>query len=136
MDSTVASPLSRLLAIIPMEMVPAILALVEERLRQDEKFGRDSTSRLPHGTSAATWKNLCDSVRSTNDWQMASGTATCQGILWEEVLEAFSEESLPHLYMELKQLAAFAVAWMQKIERENPGLINPVPQPLTPLDGQ
>lgn len=85
-----------------------------ERKRQDEKWGLQN---YPDGTDwvyqydAEFFRELCDNAAK-------SGTLTWRHILREEVYEAFAETDKAKLRAELAQVAAVAVAWIEKLDRE------------------
>lgn len=87
--------------------------VVEERLRQFDKFGEQNCSdgtSLSAGGSAFAAKVVCER-------QAAAGTLTWRSILDEEVAEAFAETDPEKLEAELIQVAAVAVAWVEAIRR-------------------
>lgn len=103
--------------------VCTVLAEVEaERERQDQKWGEqnhpdgtggrdpirdDGTSRI----AIAAWaKNRTDS--------MLAAECTYEAILTEEWAEALAETDQAKLRSELIQVAAVAVAWVEKIDRD------------------
>ena len=85
-----------------------------ERARQDAKWGvqnhRDGTGLPGDAMIARNAKADCD--RATRN-----GTLTYRLILAEEVAEAFAERDPMKLRAELAQVAAVAVAWIEKIDR-------------------
>jgi hypothetical protein len=109
----------------------AVLAEVsEERARQDVKWGEQNhpngtgddrllpafsityNGQATMGTLAYTARNWCQSLAE-------SGTCTYAAILLEEVGEALAEEDSAALRAELIQVAAVAVAWVEKIDRDS-----------------
>ena len=102
----------------------SILAEVAvERGRQERRFGvqnwpdgtgpavHDPITGLTHGTMATAYRRRCDQ-RTT------LGHLTYRDILQEEVHEALAETDKRRLRAELVQVAAVAVAWVEKIDRE------------------
>jgi len=96
--------------------------VMRERLRQDEKWGEqnwpDMDGRVLSATvSESTAKSMCDSA-------FKDGTGTYSHILHEEFIEALSARDQDHLREELIQVAAVAVAWIEKIDRDKRKLIH------------
>lgn len=103
--------------------------VAEERRRQDAKWGQQNHL---NGTSSdsvwAAWitpleelgpagiqsreaaRRLCDS-------RFRQGSGTWLDILLEEVAEAFAEDDVRGLRVELIQVAAVTVAWVEAIDR-------------------
>jgi len=108
-----------------MDMGSAVWILQEvlrERLRQDEKWGEqnwpDVDDRiLAYTVNEQTAKSMCDSA-------FKDGTGTYSHILHEEFIEALSAPDQDHLREELVQVAAVAVAWIEKIDRDKRKLIH------------
>jgi malonyl CoA-acyl carrier protein transacylase len=88
--------------------------VLEERERQEAKWGQQDH---PDGTgpsfesSAKTYRVRCQ--RAFNEF----GTGTYRDILLEEVYEALVESDKSRLREELIQVAAVAVAWVEKLDR-------------------
>lgn len=94
-------------------MSEAILDVVDERLRQERKWGQqnhlDGTGRLGSRYLADYYRAVCQAnTPETDNWQ---------DILAEEVFEAFAEDEPSLLRKELIQIAAVAVAWAEAIDR-------------------
>jgi hypothetical protein len=92
----------------------ALLEVAAERAQQDDKWGEqnhpDGTGQhLAHYAAAA--QRLTDSMTQR-------GRITYRHILDEEVREAFAESDRDKLRAELIQVAAVAVAWIEKLDRE------------------
>jgi hypothetical protein len=85
--------------------------IAEERKRQDHKWGEQ---HHPDGTSLR-FMALCDDAKARND-AADPFSITWQGILDEEVLEAFTETDRTKLRTELIQVAAVAVAWIEDLD--------------------
>lgn len=86
-----------------------------ERLRQDAKWGEQNH---PDGTGGGTSSMVADIARKQCQRAFAEGYGTYKDILNEEVYEAFAESDKAKLREELIQVAAVAVAWVEKIDRE------------------
>ncbi len=98
-----------------------------ERLRQDARWGQQSH---PNGTGAdwefcsgqhAGWAQEAadDARRRCQEAPERVWGDTYALILNEEVAEAFAEDDPQRLRTELIQVAAVAVAWVEKIDRES-----------------
>lgn len=107
-----------------------LFELMDERRRQHRKWGRqehpDGTGGEPgkdrtpqeveelralRAANALHAKDLCDHV-------FKNGRGTYRHILREEVEEAMAEDDKAKLRAELIQVAAVAVAWIEKLDRE------------------
>lgn len=106
----------------------AVLAdVAAERLRQDQKWGQQNH---PNGTGPSqriicseiaggpTNAELAVAARDRTDRMHRKGRGTYEQILTEEVCEAYAEVDPARLRRELIQVAAVAVAWVEKIDRE------------------
>lgn len=108
----------------------------QERVRQDSKWGvqnhpngtGDDVALLhgrplpqPHARVAVTMGTLAHTARAVTDQAANLGTVTYADILLEEVGEAFAESDPARLRAELIQVAAVAVAWVAKIDRDARG---------------
>lgn len=86
----------------------------EERAAQEDKWGRqdhpNGTSAV-YGKTASYYRDLCDGKHH-------AGEGSYLDILLEEVYEAAAEEDPLRLRVELIQVAAVAVAWVEKIDRD------------------
>lgn len=87
----------------------------DERGRQQAKCGEQNH---PDGTGqeflverAVVDRHVCQSA-------FAAGEGTYRDLLQEEVSEAFAEQDPALLRAELVQVAAVAVAWIEKIDRD------------------
>lgn len=108
-----------------METVSKVLGEVsEERVRQQIKWGEQNH---PDGTGPGRrWPALfshtmADSAHIAQlqvDHEAKNGVCTYGGILLEEVFEAMAESDPMKLRAELLQVAAVAVAWVEKIDRD------------------
>ena len=89
-----------------------------ERMSQEAKWGQQNHA---NGTGKPGDKAEADFARAACEGAFASGAGTYRDILLEEVAEAFAESD-PHLLRtELLQVAAVAVAWVEKIDRDLAG---------------
>lgn len=96
-------------------VLPEIAA---ERERQDEKWGEQNH---PDGTGPGF---AIDAKRARHRCNLAAalGLVSYRDILNEEVFEAFAESDPDKLRVELIQVAAVAVAWIEKLDRERNAL--------------
>lgn len=93
----------------------ALAEVAAERRRQDEKWGEQNH---PNGTGEE-YEFHRDFARQQCEDRFANGTGSYLDILAEEVYEAFAESDPDRLRAELIQVAAVAVAWVEKIDRES-----------------
>lgn len=98
-----------------------------EREKQDAKWGQQNHSMVPpdgtdslgkihlfeHGRKADMWKDF-------NDQRVAGKRLAWDGILFEEVYEAFAESDPVKIREEMIQVAAVAVAIIECIDRATP----------------
>ena len=110
-------------------ILPKSAAVLEEvsheRVRQDAKWGEQNH---PNGTGEDwNWINgqgaghiqmLADIKREACERHFENGTGSYADILAEEFYEALAESDPARLREELIQVAAVAVAWVEKIDRE------------------
>jgi hypothetical protein len=100
-----------------------------ERQRQDQKWGEqnhpDGTGPEEHllgmrcyDTMAFDYADIADRCKEATDANAAEGTVTFADILLEEVFEALAEADPAKVRKELVQVAAVAVQWVQKIDRD------------------
>ena len=96
-----------------------------ERARQDDKWGEQNhpngtrdDRRMLRDASMPTWGTICYRARGLTDASAKAGSVEYLDILLEEVAEAFSESDPNLLRAELIQVAAVAVAWVEKIDRD------------------
>lgn len=94
---------------------PSVLEEVAaERIRQDEKWGEQNH---PDGTGGPEMVFCAELSKRMTDQAAQNGTLTYLHILEEEICEAFAETDKQKLRTELIQVAAVAVAWVEKIDR-------------------
>ena len=86
-----------------------------ERYRQHMRWGEQS---WPDGTGDPFFAQLARISKRACDNAAKSGELTYLDILMEEFYEAAAESERPKLRAELIQLAAVAVAWVEKLDRE------------------
>ena len=88
-----------------------------ERLRQDAKWGEQNHR---DGTGY-NYEHRRESFRKACEEAAAEGVVTWADILMEEVFEALAETNQQKLRVELTQLIAVAVAWVEAIDRRTNG---------------
>jgi hypothetical protein len=100
------------------ERPPAAAVLAEvaaERLRQDAKWGEQNH---PDGTGITPeQQKLADVARSMCQQVFAEGRGDWAHVLMEEVREALAESDPAKLRVELVQVAAVSVAWIEALDR-------------------
>ena len=106
MSGAAAVNIVRILGVLP--------EIAAERDRQDEKWGEQNH---PDGTGPGY---APDAKRARERCQRAArlGLVSYRDILEEEVYEAFAESDPDLLRVELVQVAAVTVAWIEKLDRE------------------
>ncbi|OFV78483.1 hypothetical protein [Rhodococcus erythropolis] len=106
MSGQAATYIVRILGVLP--------EIADERERQDEKWGEQNH---PDGTGP-DYRGAAFEARRRCQRAARSGLVTYKDILEEEVYEAFAETDPVELREELVQVAAVAVAWIEKLDRE------------------
>lgn len=106
MSGQAATYIVRILGVLP--------EIAAERERQDEKWGEQNH---PDGTGPG-YRAAAFEARRRCQRAARSGLVTYKDILEEEVYEAFAETDPVELREELVQVAAVAVAWIEKLDRE------------------
>ncbi|QDQ93726.1 hypothetical protein FND50_25185 [Rhodococcus sp. WB9] len=96
---------------VPLKILNEIRA---ERARQDEKWGEQNHF---DGTGPGYQKHA-EAARQRCQNAAALGLVSFKDILDEEVNEAYAEDDSAKLRAELIQVAAVAVAWVEKLDRE------------------
>lgn len=91
-----------------------LAAVAHERRRQEEKHGPAPVDR-PDGTGMEGLKVLRDWAQRQTDERAEAGTLTWLHILQEEYYEALAERGEIALEVELIQVAATAVSWVETI---------------------
>lgn len=86
-----------------------------ERGRQESKWGEQNHA---DGTGRPDDSAVADRYRAITDFNAKQGHVTYRDILLEEVFEAIAESDKEKLKTELIQVAAVAVAWVEKLIRE------------------
>lgn len=95
--------------------------VIAERGRQEKRWGEQNH---PDGTGPGVLERLsyrCTSAEGAKgacERAFKYGRGTYTHILYEEVAEAFEETDPVRLREELVQVAAVAVAWIEKIDRD------------------
>lgn len=93
----------------------AVLAEVEaERAKQDEKWGEQNH---PNGSGKELFKEYAEVAKRLCDAAAKKGTLTWAKILEEEFWEALAEGDAKKLRVELVQVAAVAIGWVEAIDR-------------------
>lgn len=87
-----------------------------ERWNQDSKWGEQNH---PDGTGGPVAEFEAGIVREECETAFAYNVGTFRHILLEEVYEALAESDPEKLQAELIQVAAVAVAWVEKLIRNN-----------------
>lgn len=101
----------------------AVDAIWRERVAQDLKWGEQNH---PDGTGLTLMSRYdADVARDACERAFAEGYGTFKHILIEEVYEALAESDKEALKTELIQVAAVAVAWVEKLIREENGATAP-----------
>ena len=93
-----------------------LMDVLAERRRQSQLHG---VQTLPDGTGDPASRITRDVAQMLCDKATASGRLTWRDILREEVMEAFAESERDKLRVELVQIAAVAVQWVEAIDRES-----------------
>jgi len=88
-----------------------------ERRAQDRKFPEQGD--MPDGTSPES-REVADAARAYADHSAEHGHLTWRDILNEEVMEALTADSVDELRLELIQVAAVAVKWIEAIDKRAP----------------
>lgn len=89
--------------------------VLAERRRQTKMHG---VQTLPDGTGDSASRVSRDVAQMLCDKATMNGTLTWRDILREEVSEVFAESDRAALRLELIQVAAVAVQWVEAIDRE------------------
>lgn len=88
----------------------------DERRRQDEKHGKAAGGPgHPDGTNEG-YGHLAQAAKDVCAKMAERGAITWLDILHEEVMEAFAEENPAKLRVELVQVMAVALAWIEDID--------------------
>jgi len=99
-----------------MSQFDILAAIIQERARQDDKFGPVDHLRLPNGTGDGHAVNQLRYARQDYTWAEEAGTLTMGHILREEFWEAMTESDDDKLRAELIQVAAVCVKWCEIID--------------------
>ena len=106
----------------------AIEDIINERIRQDQKWGQQDHPDLHpfFGPNTGKWVSFLLDVPTANEARnmceagFSRGRGDWAHVLLEEVAEAFDaigQEDTEHLREELVQVAAVAVAWVEALDR-------------------
>lgn len=115
--------------------------VAEERKRQEALWGaqnhHDGTGPLTLFLGARvpeehTYADIRSRATDLTEWNSNSGRLSYADIFLEEVFEALAESNQDRLREELVQCAAVAVAWVEKIDRDQ---LNFVPRKAEYLPG-
>ena len=102
----------------------SLAEVAAERARQDAKWGEQNH---PDGTGPTNWwpglfrRPMSDAAQIAKqqvNFDARTGRLTYAGVFLEEVFEALCEDDPARLRTELVQVAAVAVAWVEKIDRD------------------
>ena len=91
-----------------------IRSVLDEAERQHVKWGEQNH---PDGTGGTTAMHVAEDAKAACARNFAAGEGTWSDILMEEVCEAVAEEDPERLRVELVQVAAVAVSWIEAIDR-------------------
>jgi hypothetical protein len=105
--------------------------VAKERFRQHSLWGRQD---LPDGTGGQQDYIECRMYKKVCDMAHKFGMLTWRDILREEVFEALAEKDPVRLKTELLQVAAVAVAWVEKLDREAKATAKPSDQASRPSE--
>jgi hypothetical protein len=99
----------------PQDILKAFYRILEERVRQDAKWGEQNHC---DGTGAE-YKQMADAARASCDRAAKEGRLTWKHILTEEFMEAMAESDVNKLENELIQTIAVGVSWLEAIWRRD-----------------
>lgn len=86
-------------------------------LTRDDQERRYPVQSIPHGTHKA-YETWAKAARKSNEAAVEAGTITWRDVLEEEFAEVSAEVDVDKLRVELLQVAAIAVRWVEAIDRE------------------
>ena len=91
-----------------------------ERHLQDLTWGEQNHENGTGLTEPGTenWARIAQTVKRICEAHRDAGTMTYLDVLWEETTEAFAEKNPTRLRAELIQVAAVAVCWIEKLDRD------------------
>lgn len=90
----------------------------KERKKQDEKWGVQNHPSFAVNHDFAANTMLASGIREMVDHAAKQGKLVWAYILSEECAEAFAESDPVKLREELIQVAAVAVAWIERLDRQ------------------
>jgi hypothetical protein len=94
--------------------------IIDERKRQDAKWGVQNHPMISEDSSSDDYKELANIYKGICHEKSKRQKATWDSILLEEVMEVFAEDTPERQRAELVQVAAVAVAMIQSIDRGHP----------------
>ncbi|HEX7993607.1 MAG TPA: hypothetical protein VF506_06760 [Streptosporangiaceae bacterium] len=100
------------------DLADVFIEIADERSRQDAKWGEQNHR---DGTGGPTLRRWAEQDRAICQEAFRKGVGTWRHILVEEVSEALAEDDPAKLRVELIQVAAVAVAWIEAIDRREAG---------------
>lgn len=95
----------------------AILDVLNERVRQDAKWGEQNHPSIGWQAKNEPRLEAVNWVQKGNERDVRDGKLSWDNILLEEVYEAIAETDEARIREELVQVAAVAVAWIECIDR-------------------
>ena len=99
---------------------PVLQEVFSERIRQDHKWGEQNH---PDGTGEVTAVRARDHAQAECELAFQEKRGTYRHILTEEYYEVLAETDPRKLRLELIQLAAVAVQWVEALDRRVPELL-------------
>ena len=88
--------------------------VIAERKQQDQRY---PNQQLPNGTNPSYYLQMADMQKDRVDLLARRRELTWADILTEEFYEALAEEDTARLRVELIQVAAVAVRWVEDLDR-------------------
>lgn len=96
------------------EQYEIVIRILKERDRQDIKWG--ANRRLPDGINGDLMP-MAEAAKKLVDIKTGEGQETWVEILFEEFMESSTETDPDRLELELIQVAAVAMAWVEDLTR-------------------
>lgn len=100
-----------------MSTIGTLSEVLDERERQDFRWGEQNHKDRPEGLNFALLRLNVENWQQENDRRVKGDRLAWDGVLLEEVWEALAEVNEDRLREELIQVAAVAVAWVEAIDR-------------------
>jgi hypothetical protein len=94
--------------------------VAQEMDRQYDKWGEQNHPMCDEYNSESGYARLAEIYKAANDALATKGTISWDGILLEEVFEAFAEINPKDQYDEMNQVAAVAETIKECLRRNNP----------------